>query len=247
MCRKYQKAEGSRMDGRTATDLILISPPFILAMVRVWGRRRWRRGGMPLGLVLQSLLISRLIDSVAPRALMPSILARYCKLTSDAHRLRSRAAAAVAAGAGSPALWRASPSYAATANAGINTHNTNGNIRSNPFEPTIRAFTFWRRVGPIVIHYKLTQVWMRGSNADAQQRAATWNRLHEMHAKDSLDAILELRGLFVKIGQVMRAQGLTLCQCNTATSFRRCRMPSHRGPRIVWRRSSVSLYREHRS
>ena len=231
------------MDGRTATDLILISH------WRVWGRRRWRRGGMPLGLVLQSLLISRLIDSVAPRALMPSILARYCryKLTSDAHRLRSRAAAAVAAaGAGSPALWRSSPSYAATANAGINTHNTNGNIRSNPFEPTIRAFTFWRRVGPIVIHYKLTQVWMRGSNADAQQRAATWNRLHEMHAKDSLDVMLELRGLFVKIGQVI-AQGLTLCQCNTATSFRRCRMPSHRGPRIVCRRSSVSLYREHRS
>lgn len=175
---------------------------------------------MPLGLVLHLLLISRLIGCVAPRALMPAILARYCryKLASDAHRLRSRAAAAVAAGAGSAALWRAGPSCAATANAGISTRNT---IRSNPFEPTIRAFKFWRRVGPIVVHYKLTQMWMRGSNADAQQRAATWNRLHEMHAQDSLDAILELRGLFVKIGQVMssRADFLPMQYCDVFSSL----------------------------
>ena len=121
---------------------------FFLAMVRVWGRR-WRRGGMPLGLVL----ISRLIGYVA--------------------------------GAGSP-------SHAAAANAGVNTRTANVSVRSNPFEPTIRALKFWRRVGPIVAHYKFTQMWMRSSNADAQQRAATWNRLHEMHAKDSLDVILEL-------------------------------------------------------
>ena len=178
---------------------------------------------MPLSLFLESLLISRLTGCVAPRALVPSILARHCrcKLTNDALQLRSRAAAAVAAGAGSAALWRASPSHAATADAGINTHNTNGNIRSNPFEPTIRAFKFWRRVGPIVLHYKWTQMWMRSSNANAQQRAATWNRLHEMHAKDSLDVILELRGLFVKIGQVMssRADFVPMQYCDVFSSL----------------------------
>lgn len=47
---------------------------------------------------------------------------------------------------------------------------------------------------------------MKGANADPKARAATWHRLHEMHAQDSLDIILELRGLFVKIGQVMSSR-----------------------------------------
>ena len=105
--------------------------------------------------------------------------------------------------AASAVLWKASPSHAAIASRPTNT-KTSSNIKSSPFEPAMRAFKFWKRVGPIVLHYKLTEVWfqMKGANADPKARAATWHRLHEMHAQDSLDIILELRGLFVKIGQV---------------------------------------------
>jgi aarF domain-containing kinase len=120
-----------------------------------------------------------------------------------------------AAGAGS-AMLPASPSHAATTNA-----KSKSNTKTSPFEPTIRAFKFWRRVGPIVLHYKLTQAWMKGSNAGARKRAATWNRLHEMHAQDSLDVILELRGLFVKIGQVMssRADFVPMQYCDKFSSL----------------------------
>lgn len=73
-------------------------------------------------------------------------------------------------------------------------------------EPTIRAMKFWRRVGPVVVHYKFTQTWFRLANIDPDVRSAAWERLHAMHAPASLDVILDLRGLFVKIGQVMSSR-----------------------------------------
>lgn len=78
--------------------------------------------------------------------------------------------------------------------------------RISPLEPTIRAIKFWRRVGPVVMHYKFTQAWFKLANVDPAVRSDTWDRLHAMHAPASLDVILELRGLFVKIGQVMSSR-----------------------------------------
>ena len=147
---------------------------------------------------LNLLVASGLLGFIQPRAPVPSLLAQCCR--RNALRLRSRASVVAVGSAASAVLWKASPSHAAIACRPTNTSN----IKSSPFEPAMRAFKFWRRVGPIVLHYKLTEVWfqMKGANADPKARAATWHRLHEMHAQDSLDIILELRGLFVKIGQV---------------------------------------------
>jgi len=79
-------------------------------------------------------------------------------------------------------------------------------LSTSPFEPTLRAIKFWRRVGPVVAHYKFTQAWFKLTNVDPAVRSATWDRLHATHAPASLDVILELRGLFVKIGQVMSSR-----------------------------------------
>ena len=77
---------------------------------------------------------------------------------------------------------------------------------SSFFEPTFRAVRFWRNVGPIVVHYKFTELWFKVTNPDAKKRSITWDKLHSMHAQTGLKVILDLRGLFVKIGQVMSSR-----------------------------------------
>jgi aarF domain-containing kinase len=77
----------------------------------------------------------------------------------------------------------------------------------NPFQTTLRAIKFWRHVGPIVIHYKLTEHWCRIAHSNnPDRRAKIWESLHTKHAPTGLKVILELRGLFVKIGQVMSSR-----------------------------------------
>mmetsp|Transcript_27879 Transcript_27879/g.39896 ORF Transcript_27879/g.39896 Transcript_27879/m.39896 type:complete len:580 (-) Transcript_27879:35-1774(-) len=77
----------------------------------------------------------------------------------------------------------------------------------NPLEPTIRALKFWRRVAPIVVHYKFTEYWFKVAHVgDKTRRYETWEKLHSTHAPTGLKCILELRGLFVKIGQVMSSR-----------------------------------------
>ena len=47
----------------------------------------------------------------------------------------------------------------------------------HPLQPAIRAAKFWRRVGPIVAHYKLTEAWFTVAHrGDAERRRATWER-----------------------------------------------------------------------
>lgn len=74
--------------------------------------------------------------------------------------------------------------------------------KSSFLEPTIRAIRFWRHVGPIVLHYKLTELWFKVAHVDSNVRRETWEKLHSLHARTGLRVILDLRGLFVKIGQV---------------------------------------------
>jgi hypothetical protein len=73
---------------------------------------------------------------------------------------------------------------------------------SSFLEPTIRAIRFWRHVGPIVLHYKFTELWFKVAHVDSNVRREKWEKLHSLHAQTGLRVILDLRGLFVKIGQV---------------------------------------------
>lgn len=97
------------------------------------------------------------------------------------------------------------------ANPSLHIFNQRTNIEReqtiNPFEPPIRALKFWKRVAPIVIHYKFTEYWFKFAHVDNQKkRAEVWDKLHYKHAPTGLECILELRGLFVKIGQVLSSR-----------------------------------------
>jgi len=62
-----------------------------------------------------------------------------------------------------------------------------------------RSVRFWWLSGPIVGHYLLER--MRASDDD--DREVRYKRLHAIHAPDARKVIEELRGMFVKVAQVM--------------------------------------------
>ena len=73
-------------------------------------------------------------------------------------------------------------------------------------EATKRALFFWTRAGPMVVHYRFTQWWLGATTANRERRDRVYNVLHERYCQPSLDIILHLKGLFVKIGQVLSAR-----------------------------------------
>lgn len=67
-------------------------------------------------------------------------------------------------------------------------------------EPGVqRGVRFWAQVGPIVGHY----AWHRFCAKGDEDRRARYQLLHVQHAPDARCVIEELRGMFIKVAQVM--------------------------------------------
>lgn len=62
-----------------------------------------------------------------------------------------------------------------------------------------RAVRFWCHAGPVVAHYW----WERTCSKDEVDLEARYERLHQQHAPDVLRTIEDLRGMFIKVGQVL--------------------------------------------
>jgi hypothetical protein len=78
--------------------------------------------------------------------------------------------------------------------------------RLHKSEPVRRATYFWRHAGPIVVHYKLTKKWLRLCRADQVDRDRAFEVLHDKYAQPALNIALHLRGLYVKLGQIMSSR-----------------------------------------
>lgn len=62
-----------------------------------------------------------------------------------------------------------------------------------------RAITFWKKVAPIIIHYKFATMWMkRIKEYDRPRRDEIYDSLHSRYAPDAKEVCLELKGEFVK-------------------------------------------------
>lgn len=72
-----------------------------------------------------------------------------------------------------------------------------------PTNPVFRAFAFWKRAGPIVVHYKFTKRWCKFKEYPFETRDVIWNSLHDQYAEEVKDIMTQFRGLFVKFGQVL--------------------------------------------
>ena len=106
------------------------------------------------------------------------------------------------------ASWAPRPARWAWASAGLLTlaavHQTVRYLQ-NP-EPMRRAVYFWTRAGPIIAHYKFTRSWLEWRKADRPTRDVAYERLHNRYAGPALDLVLHLRGLYVKLGQVLSSR-----------------------------------------
>jgi predicted unusual protein kinase regulating ubiquinone biosynthesis (AarF/ABC1/UbiB family) len=87
------------------------------------------------------------------------------------------------------------------------TNQSNKNHHGNYLLRVQRTFQFWSRMAPIVMEYKLIQ-FQKQQPRQKQQR-----RLEEFHAATApkiLSIILDMRGIFVKLGQIVSTVGVGL-------------------------------------
>ncbi|CAB9508559.1 protein kinase UbiB [Seminavis robusta] len=80
------------------------------------------------------------------------------------------------------------------------------NVALQKSEAAQRACFFWQKAGPIVAHYKFTQWWLRTRKAPIERRHAVYQSLHNRYCEPCLDLALDLKGLYVKMGQVMSSR-----------------------------------------
>lgn len=77
-------------------------------------------------------------------------------------------------------------------------------LRSEAFR---RASRFWVKVGPMVVHYKFTRWWLtKITKAPLETRDAVYQVLHETYSPVAMNVALELKGLYVKIAQVVSSR-----------------------------------------
>ncbi len=60
-----------------------------------------------------------------------------------------------------------------------------------------RVFSFWKKVAPIIIHYKFATMWMkRIKDYDRPRRDEIYDSLHQRYAPEAKEVASELKGEF---------------------------------------------------
>ncbi len=109
------------------------------------------------------------------------------------------------------------------ANAQDTTQNAHAK-KMGKIEVLSRVSCFWWRAAPIIVHYKFTQAWVNvryrkiyngidditNNRLDEEirrgRRDEIYDELHDKYASIVLDLLLDMRGLFIKIGQVVSSR-----------------------------------------
>mmetsp|Transcript_81788 Transcript_81788/g.237139 ORF Transcript_81788/g.237139 Transcript_81788/m.237139 type:complete len:598 (-) Transcript_81788:312-2105(-) len=73
-------------------------------------------------------------------------------------------------------------------------------------ESVRRAAYFWFHAGPVVLHYKFTRWYLTTTNASLEKRNSVYNSLHDRYCNRCLDIALHLKGLYVKIAQIVSSR-----------------------------------------
>ena len=73
-------------------------------------------------------------------------------------------------------------------------------------EAVHRACYFWLNAGPVVAHYKFTKYWLSKTNAPLEKRERVYQNLHNRYASHCFDIVLQLQGLYIKIGQIISSR-----------------------------------------
>lgn len=78
--------------------------------------------------------------------------------------------------------------------------------KMSPLEVVSRVASFWKSTGGLICHYKFTQAWLTLNKIDKAERDEIYEKLHDRYAPRALDIILNMRGLFIKVGQVLSSR-----------------------------------------
>ncbi|EGF78679.1 hypothetical protein BATDEDRAFT_26559 [Batrachochytrium dendrobatidis JAM81] len=69
------------------------------------------------------------------------------------------------------------------------------------FQKLERSTFFWRKMGPIYLQYRIQEWRLKDSSDEIKEKA--WNELHQQYAPQVLALLLELRGIYIKLGQIL--------------------------------------------
>ena len=67
-----------------------------------------------------------------------------------------------------------------------------------PFHIVVgRVFSFWRKVAPIIVHYKFATIWMkRIKDYDRIKRDEIFDTLHQRYAPEAKEVVSKLKGMY---------------------------------------------------
>jgi hypothetical protein len=75
-----------------------------------------------------------------------------------------------------------------------------------------RQATFWMRVAPVIADYYYITLKMKHWQKDAAARGQVLRLRHEKHSSTMLNVMLELKGLYIKLG-VSKRYSVCVCVC----------------------------------
>ncbi|GLD92079.1 hypothetical protein PINS_up000612 [Pythium insidiosum] len=64
-----------------------------------------------------------------------------------------------------------------------------------------RSVYFWRKAFPIYAHYRATQLYMEYMKIPESEQDLVYEQLHEQHAPEVFEIVLELKGFYIKLAQ----------------------------------------------
>jgi aarF domain-containing kinase len=76
-------------------------------------------------------------------------------------------------------------------------------MTEKPTDFVSRSLIFWTRAAPVLAHYRAASAWSVVAQTPRDEYERELNAMHDRYADQILDTILELRGFYIKIGQVL--------------------------------------------
>jgi aarF domain-containing kinase len=69
-----------------------------------------------------------------------------------------------------------------------------------------RNFALWKELGPIITHYRMTELKFKHFPVSEEEEAAAYNALHQKYSTKVMTTLRDLRGFYIKVAQVMSSR-----------------------------------------
>jgi aarF domain-containing kinase len=66
-----------------------------------------------------------------------------------------------------------------------------------------RNLALWKELGPVITHYRMTEMKFKHFPVSEEEELAAYNALHQKYSTKVMTTLRDLRGFYIKVGQVM--------------------------------------------